>query len=238
MNARKLSPADLTARRVLVVAPHPDDETLGCGGLIWHLVRLGREVHVVFVTDGGASHLNSPSWSRQRLATQREEEASEALRGLDADNASRTFMRLLDAAMPRQGKPDHERALKQAIRIINALRPDLVVLPWRRDPHCDHRDAWALFQTALTGLSAKPEVWEYAIWLDELGTVDDRPREEEMERILFDIGEALPAKLRAVQAHRTQLGALINDDPSGFSLTKSTIDRLVGPSETYWRPRR
>ncbi|MBS9722022.1 PIG-L family deacetylase [Tianweitania sp. BSSL-BM11] len=238
MTVRTLTAADLLAKRVLVVAPHPDDETLGCGGLIWHLMKLDRALHVAFITDGGASHRKSPTWPRQRLAEAREHEAADALQRLGAGDAGRTFMQLHDAAMPKGNTPEGERALEHARRIVDTFEPDLVVLPWRRDPHCDHRDAWTLFQAALNASARRPDIWEYAIWLDELGADEDKPAAEEMERMAFEIGEALPAKLQAVQAHQTQLGALITDDPDGFHLTDVTIERLVGPVETYWLTRR
>jgi LmbE family N-acetylglucosaminyl deacetylase len=69
----------LPVRNVLVVVPHPDDESLGCGGLIASLAVTGRLFHTVFVTDGGASHPGSREWPRHRVAAQREKEAAAAL---------------------------------------------------------------------------------------------------------------------------------------------------------------
>ena len=76
---KSLSLAALPTGNVLVIAPHPDDESLGCGGLLSMLAAAGRSLHIVFVTDGGASHPHSRTWSRSRLALQREQEAAEAL---------------------------------------------------------------------------------------------------------------------------------------------------------------
>ena len=67
------------ARKILVVAPHPDDETLGCGGLVSLLAQNGSAFYIVFVTDGSASHRNSTAWPTARLAAQREQEARNAL---------------------------------------------------------------------------------------------------------------------------------------------------------------
>jgi LmbE family N-acetylglucosaminyl deacetylase len=50
----KCDPGKVSAKRVLVVAPHPDDESLGCGGLIASLAQKGCRFYVVFTTDGGA----------------------------------------------------------------------------------------------------------------------------------------------------------------------------------------
>ena len=227
--------ASLSAQRILVVAPHPDDESLGCGGLILSLAGLGRAFHVVFVTDGGASHLKSREWPRERLRAEREKEAAEALKLLGIAEAPRSFLRLRDADMPKPGSEDHASALAAASGIVAAFKPDLVLLPWRRDPHCDHRDSWRLFVDALEAETLSPDVLEYAIWLDEIGNPDDHPRPGEMERVAFDISRVVPAKRAAVAAHLSQTTDLIADDPDAFRLTPETIDRLAGPVEAYWK---
>lgn len=228
-------PASLDAERILVMAPHPDDESLGCGGLVASLVGAGRRFHFVFVTDGGSSHRRSKTWPRQRLAARREEEAAEALRRLGAGKEARTFLRLPDAAMPAPRSDAGHAALLVLAELVGDFRPDLVLVPWRRDPHCDHRDTWSLTQDALAVSAATPPVFEYAIWLDEIGAGGDRPRDGEVERVVFDVSPVAAMKRLAVAAHLSQTTDLIADDPEAFRLTEATIDRLTGPLETYWR---
>lgn len=236
MTVALLDPADLTAERILVVAPHPDDESLGCGGLIATLGALGRSVHTLFVTEGGASHRNSPTWPRGRLSAEREREAAEALARLGLEDQPRTFLRLPDAAMPGLETEAGQAALAAVRSLLAAFRPDLVLLPWRRDPHCDHRDAWRMVSEALAAEGMHPQTLEYAIWLDELGDAADRPQPGEAERIAFDIAPVLDRKRAAVDAHQTQTTGLIADDATAFRLTAETIGRLVGPAEAYWKP--
>ena len=221
---------------VLVIAPHPDDETLGCGGLISMCMRQGENLHTVFVTDGGASHRNSVLWDRSRLAACRETEAAEALRRLGAGAAARSFLRLLDADMPVPGSARYAKAKTTLVAIFRDLKPRLVVLPWRRDPHRDHRDTWSLTMDCLRATDESPDLLEYAIWLDELGSDADYPHVSEMDRVCLDVSGELDAKRNAVRAHRSQLGAVITDDPTAFVLSEQTIDRLTGPDEIYWRP--
>lgn len=220
---------------VLVIAPHPDDETLGCGGIIAALSDRGETVHTVFVTDGGASHRSSKTWDRSRLSAVREDEAREALRHLGAEMQPRTHLRLPDAAMPHSGCAAYEASLAQLESILITLCPRTVLVPWRRDPHCDHRDAWALTMAALEQTRQQPLVLEYAIWLDELGAPDDHPRAGEMDRVAIDAQPYMERKRTAIRAHRSQLGLLVHDDPDGFVLTESTIARLIGSEEVYWR---
>ena len=225
----------LAARRVLVVAPHPDDETLGCGGLIARLVAAGSVVHTVFLTDGGASHRASRTWPRPRLAALREHEAIEALTALGAGDSPRTFLRLNDAAMPMSGSAAWIAARDMIAGVAAALMPDLAILPWRRDPHCDHRDGWHLAREALRQADLDPPILEYAIWLDELGAPEDFPLAGEVQAIHVDIGVAAEAKRAALAAHRSQTTDLIDDDPAAFRLRPATIERLTGGTERFWR---
>lgn len=221
---------------VLVVAPHPDDETLGCGGMIAALSQRGLLVHTVFVTDGGASHRGSVDWPSSRLAALREAEAGEALALLGAAGQPRSFLRLADSAMPAPGTPLHEKAAATLAELSRRLRPKTAFLPWRRDPHCDHRDSWTLLMHAFDAAGISPATYEYAIWLDELGAPDDHPEPGEMTRCEVHLDAWLAVKRRAIGAHRSQLGQLVTDDPHGFRLENETLRRLIGPIETFWRP--
>jgi LmbE family N-acetylglucosaminyl deacetylase len=225
-------------KRTVVVAPHPDDETLGCGGLVSGLRSLGGAVYVIFVTDGSASHPNSKIWPSARLAEQREKEAKDALVCLGLQNEPRMFLRLVDAAMPPAGSPAWQGAVLELREVLQSFSPDLAIIPWRRDPHCDHRASWQLFHTALKQTSVHPEELEYAIWLEEFGKSEDYPRDGEAEAVRIDVSRAVKAKRAAIAAHKSQVSDLIDDDSDGFRLTPSTIARLTTTTETFWRPTR
>ena len=111
------------ARKILVVAPHPDDETLGCGGLISLLAQNGAAFYIVFVTDGSASHRNSTAWPTARLAAQREQEARNALVCLGIAHAPALFLRLPDANMPAPGAPAWESAVSTMSDISRRFEP-------------------------------------------------------------------------------------------------------------------
>jgi LmbE family N-acetylglucosaminyl deacetylase len=224
----------LDAERILVVAPHPDDESLGCGGLVAKLAAAGRLFHTLFVADGGASHQASLKWPRDRLTAQREREAAEALHFLGVGDHARTFLRLPDADMPLANSTEWSAAVAATAEVVRGFSPDLVLLPWRRDPHCDHRASWHLAQAAIRAMKALPLYLEYRIWLDELGKADDYPRPGEAERVVIDISSELTCKRAAIAAHRSQTTSLIDDDPKGFRLMPKTIDRLTGTIETYY----
>ena len=235
MLTRVASLAAFPHKRVLVVAPHPDDESLGCGGLIAMLAPTGTAFCFVFVTDGGASHLGSRTWPRERLTARRRDEAIEALRCLNIGDADITFLALPDAAMPAPGSPKWDKSVAQVAEIITEFNPALALLPWRRDPHCDHRASWRLTRDSLRLANAHPLILEYPIWLDEFGEEGDRPRNDEVRQVMFDVAAVLEAKRAAITAHLTQTTRLIDDDPNGFRLTEAVIKRLATPTETYYQ---
>ena len=99
--------------RTVILAPHPDDESLGCGGMIAELCRIGRPPLVMVVTDGTGSHPNSSRVRTQALRRMREREAGDALWRLGlTDPGALVFMRLRDTAAPHEG-PDFDRAVSR-----------------------------------------------------------------------------------------------------------------------------
>lgn len=226
----------LAARSALVVAPHPDDESLGCGGLLAALAERGADIGVLFVTDGGASHPRSQAWPRRRLAMRRATEADTALAALGAAGAARLHLGLPDAGI-RRGDPAWAAAVEQAAAFAERIRPEIVLAPWRRDPHRDHRDAHELTFEAIARAGLRSRLLEYAIWLDELGAPEDIPKPDEVVVRRLDIAPWRSLKRAAVAAHRSQLGQVVEDDPEGFILSAGTIERLTSGAEVYFEVR-
>lgn len=219
---------------IAVFAPHPDDETLGCGGLIAMACRMEIDIHAIFVTDGGASHPGSRTWSRAALAEIRMKEAEEALEALGAATCPRSFLQLPDGEMPSPGSAAYNEAARQIRTILEEEQSGTLVLPWRRDPHADHRRTWTLARDGANGLGRPFVVLEYPIWLEENGTDEDWPCVGEVDQRVLDIEPVRPMKEAAIAAHRSQLGELIHDDPTGFALSHATLERLVTNSERFW----
>ena len=128
--------------RLVVLAPHPDDEILACGGLLAMRAARGLPSLVVAMTDGEASHGSGDALACARLATQR---VAERYAGLGA-------LGLAPASVVRLGIADGCAA--QAIPVIAGrlralLRPaDVIVTTWQLDGHPDHEAASAAAQLA------------------------------------------------------------------------------------------
>lgn len=145
----------------LILAPHPDDETLGCGGLIARLARRRRPFLVVIATDGAASHPGSAAWPARRRAALRRREAEHALRRLGAARRHLGFLAFPDGAMPSGGAALRRAAARLAARMTR-LRLRGLVAPSRADQHPDHRACHALARAICRGRDLV--LLEYAVW--------------------------------------------------------------------------
>ncbi|MDF3056753.1 MAG: hypothetical protein K0R17_968 [Rariglobus sp.] len=151
---------------VLIIAPHPDDETLGCGALIHHLVHSGVPCQIAFLTDGGASHPGHPALDRKALVARRTAEArlAAARLGLHTDNLH--FLGLPDGEIPYLANEENACALISLRTVLIALRPAVVLLPWRHDGSSEHEAAFTLVHKTLAGMRAddRPRILEFPVW--------------------------------------------------------------------------
>ena len=218
----------------LVVAPHPDDESLGCGGLLAMLGDVGLPVFALLMTDGTRSHTGSQVYGEAARAALRDAEWQAALRclGVAADRLHR--LGLVDGLLPSPGDAGFAAAAGRCGEAIDRIRPRTVLVPWRRDPHPDHRATHALVSAALQGRRPPPRVLEYAVWAGERGTALDQPGAGEVRTWRLDIASAVERKRRAIAAHRSQLGEVITDDPHGFTIPPGLRARAERPVEHFF----
>jgi LmbE family N-acetylglucosaminyl deacetylase/SAM-dependent methyltransferase len=182
-------------RELLVVAAHPDDETLGAGGLIATAAALGLGVTALIASNGDASHPASPTHSPARLAEIRQREVALAVSVLNPQ-AQLHFLHLPDGRLM-----DHLDALTSQIGAY--LTPaSLLVTPWSGDRHPDHA-ACAAAGARLARASGIAH-WQFPIWAWHWGTPQpaDWPKARMRRLDLTEI--ALETKLRALDAHASQ----------------------------------
>jgi LmbE family N-acetylglucosaminyl deacetylase len=176
----------MASRRILILAPHPDDEVLGCGGTACQHEATGDQVSVVFLTSGelGLKHLE-----REKVRQVREEEAGKAAAILGL-----TIVAFLRG--PDWGVADTVGRLAQELRpILQRENPDRIYLPHPADGHPDHQATLAVLRRALARSKTKPpELLAYEVWTP-LAAFDQ----------VVDITGWMPRKLKALRAHRSQL---------------------------------
>jgi len=213
----------------LVVAPHPDDESLGCGGFIAESCARGRPPVVIVMTDGTASHPSSPSYPADRLRALRESETSVALSMLGLSSERLHFMRLQDSAMPTGGKR-FDLAVAELRRLVLAYTCKTILAPWLYDPHCDHETTQLMVRAAVTTLGVS--VYSYPVW-GWLLPPEQPLSEDKIDGWRLNITDHLQRKRGAIASHQSQYSDLINDDPKGFRLPPELLSTFERPYETF-----
>lgn len=224
----------------LVVVPHPDDEVIGCGGLLALLAEAGTALTVVLVSDGAQSHPRSRAWPAEARRALRVDEMRRSLEALGLRPSCLRPLRCPDGAVPAAGdEPGFAEAAGALAAELARAAPQLVLAPWRRDPHRDHRAAHALTLAALEAWPSAPppRLFEYPVWSLEHDDETLQPRPGEVVRHALRIERVLARKQRALAEHRSQLGLVIDDDPHGFTLPASLVARCSEPVEHYYEAR-
>jgi len=170
---------------ILVIAPHPDDESIGCGGTICLHTDRGDHVAAVFLTSGEFALGDLP---REKAWAIREAEAEESASILGITSV--TFLR----------RPDHylgdgiEEAATELRLLLERQQPQLIYLPHAYEGHSDHRACQPIVQAALSStLIPPPALLGYEVWTP----LSEYDRAE-------NISQTMTRKLQAVCAHRSQ----------------------------------
>jgi LmbE family N-acetylglucosaminyl deacetylase/protein-L-isoaspartate O-methyltransferase len=233
-----LSLDDVT--RLIVVAAHPDDETLGAGGLMAECFGRGIPVSVIVVTNGDASHPNSPTHDPASIARRRSAELHDAVELLApgspvfelgfADGMIASNTDSIRVALASAVSAEHRaRATRETSGGASEFHPrtrTLLAAPWRGDGHRDHRVLGEL--CAELAVARGFELLEYPIWLWHWAT----PATSETpwaDFVSLPLGEwAAASKDRAISVHRSQVAPLSpaeGDEPVLHASFLANFDR-------------
>jgi LmbE family N-acetylglucosaminyl deacetylase len=181
------------AEKVLVLAPHMDDETIGCGGTLALHARRGAQITVMFLTDGrnGSSEINALTGEeRRRRQTEyieiRTTEARAALQRLGVNK-----MICLDA---EDGALSQCTWAAEKLRdVLRRMQPNLVYVPFYLEEHADHRAASQVLLDAVAGTSLQFQCIGYEVWTPLF------------PNCLVRIDSSVETKKQALQEYRSQL---------------------------------
>ena len=208
--------------RVVVVAPHPDDETLAVGGTVSMLARRGFAIDIVAVTDGEGSHPKSPTTLPTELARRRPLEQAEALAALGVTANRIHRLHITDGGIMKANLP---------ILLAPIVRDAAFVLaPFARDGHPDHDAA------GLAAEAVHPRVISYLVWAWHWATPGSGTLPwRRFRRVSLD-AEARRAKAEAIARFTSQIAPLSpfpGDEPV---LPPAVLDRFARPFETVLVP--
>ncbi len=220
---------------VLVLSPHPDDETLGCGAAIVGALRLGRSVTIALLTDGDASHPNSKRYPPETLAAMRRDEfiaATGRLRDAAAGAGTLTAVpfALPDTQVGRRCDAD-ETVIVRLADLCRVSGVTAIWSTWRGDPHCDH-EAAAILADRVAAALGEPSIVraDYAVW-GRFGAAGRRADPAAIR--VFGTSSAAHAKHAAMKCYRSQLTALIDDDPAGFVMPPALVRHFAEHPEIF-----
>jgi N-acetylglucosamine malate deacetylase 1 len=181
-------------KKVIVISPHPDDESIGVGGTISKHVDEGDMVHIIFLTSGekGGHGLNEDDTKKLR-----EEEAKEAT----------TILKTSSIDFWREPDGKFEASDVNVTRLVSKIiecAADVIYVPHKNEEHPDHKAAAQLVKEALLrtdGSVKKPIVYMYEVWtpIQQIDHIEDISPYVETKRI-------------AIQAHKSQCLVLRFDE--------------------------
>ncbi len=188
--------------RVLILAPHPDDDVIGCGGTLKKHAAQGDPVHVVVAFDG-----------RRGDPSERFDPAEYVERRRREARAAAAHLGLGDYEFwdnPEGHEPAPSQLLEGARAVaacIERFRPDLVYAPWVGEQHIDHHSLGRAVRLAVSLTGTRAEAWGYEVWTPLVPT-----------RII-DITDVFEAKRAALLEHTSQTGEIAGMEHKALAIT-------------------
>jgi len=169
---------------VAVLAPHPDDDVLGCGGTLIKHRNSGHTISTITFTDGS---LGDPSFTdKSDLIEVREKESQKAAAIIGISRSE--FLREKDQEL--KSTPN---VIERLAGLLEEIKPDLVYLPFFLDNHPDHVAANAIFYGSVEKNKPGFNCCFYETWTPLF------------PNILVDISEEMDLKIKAIEEFKTQL---------------------------------
>jgi LmbE family N-acetylglucosaminyl deacetylase len=246
--ALRLRATDITirsaARSCLVVAPHPDDETLGCGATIARKVAAGTDVTIVVVADGRHSHSPSRRIDAMGLAAIRAAEAEAACAQLGVAPDRLVQWGYEDTHVAERIGPLSDRL----DRLVREVQPEEILVASRLDWHPDHQAVAEAVQRAPA--TRDVAVLEYPVWFWADGPWvprRERPVPVRAAHLVLDpmvqlarirprvvvTGSHLEAKVRALAAYRSQV-TNYTGEPDWPIMDERLLAQFLGTHEYFF----
>lgn len=222
-----LPPLDLTGcPGLVVVAPHPDDETLGLGATAAQLIESGVEVQVVSVSDGGAAQPGASPSQRTHLEAIRRDELLRATSILGISS-------VVSLGLPDGELTTHQDELTEVLtEILRGVAPGTwCAASWRGDGHPDHEAVGRAAAAACAGTGVV--LMEYPVWMWHWATPDDPAVPWDRVYSIPVSESAVARKVQAAQCFRSQL----QPEASGIApvLPPFVLQRLLAVGEVVFR---
>jgi len=186
-------------KTIVVFAPHPDDETLGCGGTIMMKLREKVEVYVVVMTDGRHSHnhtLGIIDPSPVEIRNTRRNEFQKVMRILGVKLTNTWMLDFEDGKL----KDYSETAIDRVANILFKVEPSEVYVTCRDDKKRDHESTFTIVEESIERACISPIIYEYPIW----SRTEDMNHRDRRNVLIQDITQQIETKKAALKVYRSQ----------------------------------
>ena len=157
-SATQFSPS---GKKTLVLAPHPDDETFGCGGLIASKIKQGTEVYILFFTRGERS---LSFVDDEEVKEKRTESAYMAAKILGIDEKNISWLDLPDGSIPRKDQVEFDKMKKEVEQIIDENEIAEIFAPHYMEGWSDHLAAYEAATDIANSYDGQVTLYLYWVW--------------------------------------------------------------------------
>lgn len=206
---------EIKANKVLVLAPHPDDDVFGCGGTVKKIADGGGNITVAYFCDGAGGVMEG-QYQDKNLIDVRKVEAKKAAEILGIDR--QVFFGYHDGKLAAGSA-----AIRALSDLIKEVKPDIIFVPSFLDNHPDHRVVNEILINVLSQEKFDGEIWAYEIWTPIF------------PNRVVNITNNIESKKRAVDAHQSQLKSRGYDKAIlGLNQYRAEINNFSGFGEAYF----
>ena len=226
-------PYQLGEASTVVIAPHQDDETLACGGLIARKRSEGLPVHVIFITDGSASHLGHAQLTPAAIAALRRNEAMQAMACLGVERSTVHFLDEPDGTLKGIAADRREFLVERLGALLGSIAPGEIFLPCNPDGSSEHDAAFEFVLAAVARAGVRPVTWQYPVWAwwNPLLLLRTWRTHRDCRRLPLE--DYWQAKQQAVRCYRSQIIPL---PPSPTpALPPDLVDIFLSDTEFFFR---
>lgn len=135
--------------KILIVSPHPDDETIGCGGL---LAKYGPQCDILILTDGRLGNIEKYK-DTDKLIALRKQELNNAMKIAKVNNIF--FLDIEDSTLSMN---------KDKVKSFNIVDYDYIFVPNRYETHSDHKPVLKIITSMKSSQRSKAQIYEYEVW--------------------------------------------------------------------------
>jgi N-acetylglucosamine malate deacetylase 1 len=215
-------PLSENTKTAIVFAPHQDDETFGCGGIIALKKARKIPVKVVFLTDGTGRR---PEWIKaEEMINIRQQEAIKALKYLGLESSSIDFLSYKDGSLAQLSSQKRKKIVSELAVLIQEFNPGEIYLPHHNDRHLEHEATYELVEEAISISGMEMELLQYPVWMLWQNPLYSNLKLKEISRSYrIPICSVQYQKNQAIASYHSQINTL----PPGF------LNRFFSPYEIF-----